>query len=117
MMCAVIGAACVERAGLLGGVLVFFLYIQSSVAHATTQQAAAKGLARGGGVQVEGQMIRRVKTVAFHADWIGRLGMTERGKRRAGGGKGKGEGVKDVGWGCMDMDIGYWIWVSGWWEG
>lgn len=49
MMCAVIGAACVERAGLLGGVLVFFLYIQSSVGHATTQQAAAKGSCSGGG--------------------------------------------------------------------
>lgn len=66
-----------------------------------------KGLARGGVVQVEGQMIRRVKTVAFHADWIGRLGMTERGKRRAGGGKGNGGGGEGCGLGVYGY--GYWI--------
>lgn len=66
-----------------------------------------KGLARGGVVQVEGQMIRRVKTVAFHADWIGRLGMTERGKRRAGGGEGNGGGGEGCGLGVYGY--GYWI--------
>lgn len=46
-----------HRARRLLGVLVFsYCFLQSSVGHATMQQAAAKG--SGSGVQVEGRMIR-----------------------------------------------------------